>query len=83
MTKNEIHMIGNPRNTKKHIFRGRSGFLSIYPEIFYIIIIIIIIIEMSTFAFKFYHGGMKYPHRAKCADIKFSGWFFACPLLAE
>ena len=41
-----IQIIGNPRNTKKWIFPGRSGFLNIYPEIFYII-------AFSTFAFKF------------------------------
>ena len=47
-----IQIIGNPNNTRKYIFRGRSGFLNIYPEIFNIII------AFSTFASKLYHGGM-------------------------
>ena len=37
-----LWVIGNPKNTKKYIFRGggvggRFGLLNIYPEIFYII----------------------------------------------
>ena len=42
-------IIDNLRNTKEQTFRGRSGFLNIYIEDFYII---------SIFAFKVYHGGM-------------------------
>ena len=69
-----IIIIGNPRNTNKQRFRGRSGFEAFILKSFILLLHFLHSPSNSIMA-----GWNIHYYRAKCADIKISEWFFACP----